>query len=76
MTNTRLPQVMGLEWAKPGIACFHLTFDFVATSQTVGGLLASTIPAPAGPRNEGQSRVRGVVEGAVEILPSLRPTEL
>ena len=35
VTNTRLPQVIGLEFAMPGIGVFHLMFFPLATSHSV-----------------------------------------
>src|SRR5688500_7409947 len=54
LTNTRLPQTIGLEFAMPGIAVFHLMFLPLVTSHSVGARWPSPLPLPAAPRNEGQ----------------------
>src|SRR5688500_20312977 len=54
VTNTRLPQAIGLEFAIPGIAVFHLMFFPLVTSHSVTARWPSPFPAAASPRNEGQ----------------------
>src|SRR5688572_8228935 len=54
VTNTRLPHVIGLEFAIPGIAVFHLMFFPLVTSHSVTARWPSPFPAAASPRNEGQ----------------------
>ena len=54
VTNTRLPQTIGLELAMPGIGVFHLMFLPLVTSHSVTARCPSAFPLPAMPRNDGQ----------------------
>src|SRR5688500_8993963 len=51
---TRLPQTIGLEVPRPGIAVFHLMFLPVTTSQSETAPCPSATPEALMPRNEGQ----------------------
>src|SRR6185295_1813673 len=54
VTKMRSPQIIGLEWPRPGMGVFHKMLIDFSTSQAVGGLLPSPTPAPFGPRKDGQ----------------------
>ena len=54
VTNTRLPQMTGLEWARPGIGVFHAMLVPFARSQVIGGCASVATPDELTPRNPGQ----------------------
>ena len=60
-TNTRLLQLIGLPWPKPGIGVFHLTLIPFSTSHLVGTPAPSITPELEGPRKDGHSRLAAVV---------------
>ena len=60
-TNTRLPQLIGLPWPKPGIGVCHWTLIPFSTSQSVGTPAPSITPELEGPRKDGHSRLAAVV---------------
>src|SRR5256885_17241492 len=54
VTNTRLPQTIGLECPRPGIGVFQRTLVDFSTSQVVGPEKPSATPFASFPRKEGQ----------------------
>ncbi len=50
----RSPQMIGLEWPRPGIGVFQSTLPPVSGSQAVGGFWPSATPDALGPRKDGQ----------------------
>src|SRR5678816_2672442 len=52
VTNTRLPQTIGDECPRPGIAAFHLMFEVGV--HVAGRFFSVEIPEPSGPRHCGQ----------------------
>src|SRR5688572_15004474 len=54
VTNTRSPQTMGLEWARPGNRVFQAMFLPSAADQVSGRRVPSATPEAPGPRNWGQ----------------------
>src|SRR5690242_11456798 len=57
--NTRLPQTIGDECARPSIAIFHLMF-FVGV-HSVGRFFSFEMPEPSGPRHCGQFPASGLL---------------
>src|ERR1041384_8821086 len=54
ITKILLPQTIGLECERPGIAVFQSTFCDFSKSQVTGGFVPSATPDAFGPRNDGQ----------------------
>src|ERR1044072_689962 len=57
VTKIRLPQTIGDECPRPGIAVFH--FMFLAAVQSEGRFFSSETPCPEGPRHCGQPGIVG-----------------
>src|SRR5690349_4329015 len=51
----RLPQTIGLEWARPGIGVCHRIFSPVLAFHWSGRFCPSAIPDAFGPRNDGHA---------------------